>query len=98
MAELKDINLHQTALIQDLDMIEGELDSFINGQVGSAETSKFLTKIYNQPTPSEHQSQRERVLTQTLTLEKEIAGLSDSLQKCESMMNKQNDNYKSAAE
>jgi hypothetical protein len=33
-----------------------------------------------------------------LTLEKEIAGLSDSLQMCEAMMNKQNSNYKSAAE
>lgn len=47
LEELNDINLHQSALLDDLDLIEKELDSFINGQVGSATTSKFLTKVYN---------------------------------------------------
>jgi len=47
LEELAEINLHQSALLDELDMIEKELDSFINGQVGSATTNKFLTKIFN---------------------------------------------------
>lgn len=66
LQELHEINLHQNALFDELDIIEGELDSFINGQVGSATTNKFLTKIYNQPSKGEQESQREIVLKQAL--------------------------------
>lgn len=59
--------------------------------------SAYLKNVFGQP-QSDSKTSREKVLTQALELENEVAGLKSDLSKCWQQMDRNDRDYKSAAD